>query len=602
MGLVLILAPVGADGRASAAESATRPAESGQSAGPNLRALDHFLLGQTAWEMRDHERAVAEWETAAALDRSALPPRLALIRAGLLHHPSLAAIYARETADLALTDFRTQRWLARNAVLALAIGGTLAAILFMAGLAARHLRGIHHVLAETVEWHLRPGPAAGWLAAAIILLPVLARLGLLCLLLFWLYVCAFRLERAERIGALVAAAWVLLLGPALVAGRSWWSVAPDGRDGLLIYETQQEPASVPSRAAIEDWQRADPASAAACFLDGLALLEERDARAIRALSPETAAVGIPPAVIESNLGTLDFRGGLPDRARAHYERALAFDSNSFEAEYNLGILLASEARYTEADAAIARAAKIDLGRLRSLERERDGPTPPAPIPALCSASDLWHWDFRHPARAVPPRILDSLFPGGSPAFTPPAALISILLGILAAYRIGRVLRIRPCVYCGGPLCRRCQVWIGRQAVCRSCGTRIAEKGPAPSPRNLRLRLLGDRPATSRWAARILPGIAPGAGAAYCGHAAAGGAAAVLGGLAGAFWTLPSWSLPALPVARDVGTIGLSHAVAVGLLGMSLIVNAWGVHAAERRVEALRSFLAAEGVDFRREAA
>ena len=71
--------------------------------------VPHFHLGEALWQLGLTTDALQAWRTAAGLDRTFLPPRLALAEAAMIHGDFAgASVVAREAVALAPQDARAR--------------------------------------------------------------------------------------------------------------------------------------------------------------------------------------------------------------------------------------------------------------------------------------------------------------------------------------------------------------------------------------------------------------------------------------------------------------------------------------------------------------
>lgn len=579
--------PRAARGAGSPAASAVRSAEPGVSP---VASLDATLRALAAERAGNRGEAIFLWESAAAADPRALAPRLALVRLLTVSRPAGAANALREAAELVNVDYAAQRWAVSNALLALALGMLLSSFLVLAGLAARHLRALQHLVRETLARALPMHSAAGPLAWASFTLPFLAGLGAIGGMLFLAFASSFRFARRERMAALAAGAACLLVGPTLLATRPLWSFDPAGTDGLLIAEAQRDPTSLPARAAAALWATREPDSSIPPFLRGLDYLRSgRPDSAAAGFARAAARGGLPPAVLETNTGSARFLDGDPASARRHYERASAMDPDRFEPLYDLGIVLATLGDYPGADRAMEEAGRAGLDRLRDIGRTERGEGPRVPVEAPLSAADLWNLDVGRSFPAVPPALIGVFLPLRSPWIAAPTMLLAALGGLLAGRRLRRPLAVHVCFQCAAPICRRCLVRIDRHAYCQACGETMGGNDLAETTRKLLRRLLDERPT---WPARLRPALLallPGIGATVAGNASAGLGSALPAGLGLALLFFPAWGRGCLPLVADPVTAPLLVPPGVLLIVVALTVNTLGVRAAERGHAGLRAF-------------
>ncbi len=555
-----------------------------------LTALDAAIRATEAERSGDRGDAIARWSEASVLDPGAIPPRLALLRLYALTEPSRAAAEARGLAGIILTDYRASRWIVSHIVPGTAMALVLGSLLLLLGILVRHARALHHMMSEYLAWSLPAGRAAGPGAWCMLALPFVAGSGVAGTLLSWAFASSFRFSSRERILTLAATACILIAGPVLMAVRPLWGHAPDGRDASLIAEIQRDPASGPNSAALDAWLAAEPDGAAPNYLH--ALRASREGRIADALSRLATAAGraeLPPAVIETNLGTARLRAGFPAAAIEHYRRASAHDPACFEAQYNLGLVYAERSDYVAADAAMEEAATIDLERLRAIGRVAPGAVPRSPIEAELSAADLWSWQLRRAPAGTVPRPLLAILPLGHPVWSGPVLLLAVMIGLLVGGHLRRQPAPHVCFQCGAPICRRCLRRADRRAYCRACAGQVGTAGIGQSTRILLQRLIEERPSSwSRvrpWLEYLLPGV----GCAVRGHPIAGAPSAILAGLALTLWTAPSWSHPLwiLPTGAADATIAPRLALLLALAAMA--ANALGLRLAARRDGGLRAF-------------
>jgi tetratricopeptide (TPR) repeat protein len=566
------------------------PVRSAEPGASPLAALDATLRAMAAEAAGQRADAILLWESAAEADPRALAPRLALIRLLAASNPAGATNALREAAGLVVSTYPAQRWAIRHALLGLALGLVVASLLVFAGLIGRHLRALQHLAREVLTRALPMRSAAAPLSWAFFTLPFLAGLGVTAAMTFVAFASSFRFNRRERMAALAAVAVCLMVGPVLLLARPLWSLDPAGIDGLLIADAQRDPASPPAQAAAASWAAQEPSSAVPPFLRGLADLRSGRPAAAAAWFQEASSVGgLPPAVLETNLGNALFLGGDVAAARPHYERGTAIDPGRFEPLYDLSIVLATLGDYPGADAATERAGHVGLDRLRDIGRTERGDGPRVPVEAPLSVVDLWNIDLRRPVPDVPPALFGALLPLQTAWATAPVVLLAALTGLFTSRRLRRQLTVHVCYQCGAPICRRCLVRIDRHAYCQPCGESMGGGSLAETTQRLLRRLLDERPA---WPSRLRPvvlSLLPGIGAIMAGNAGAGLGAAVPAGLGLALLAFPSWGRSCLAFPTDSLVAPLIAPVGLVLLAAAVLCNALGVRAADRRNAGLRAF-------------
>jgi hypothetical protein len=556
-----------------------------------LLALDAYLQGMASLRDGAVEPAIRHWRTAAAADPQSLPVQLALARTLLLRDPGAAAVAWRGAMDGILHDYRDQQWAVRHALLGLALAGSLAAMLIALGTVARHIRAVHHVILETLAWSIRPGLAAHLLTVLVLALPLLADLGPLATVGFWLFLCGFRLSRSERILALGLMAWAVLLGPALLLCRPLWSTRSDGFDATLIYEIEREPVLPCQSAATMTWLAHDPDEAAPLFLDGLRQLETGQASGAEQRFRQAGELaGVPIDVLEANLGRTAYLLGNPSLALRHLSQAERHNPESFAVQYNRGLILSGQGEFAAADHALDAAGHLDLDRLRRLGRVSQDGGPRPLIPVLWSRTNLWEWTMQHPGPAVPPTLIASLLPMRDLRLGGPICLAAGLGALLIGRWLRRRLTVRVCYQCGRAICRRCLIRIDRHAYCKDCGHELGAVGVGETTRLLIRRLLDDGPRPWQrigWAAAYL---LPGVGAGARGASGPGAVSSILAGLGLALILFPWWGRSILPLIRDPLLESIIRLPGLTLIGFSLAMNTAGVRGAERSRTTLRAFL------------
>ena len=556
-----------------------------------LAAVDAFLLGERAWDQDRSAEARAYWKTSADFDHAYLPPRLRLVQADLVSDFSGAMVTLRECAEVFQGDFHVQRWVLSNAILGFCLATTLSALAVVLGLFLRHAHPLHHTVTETLSYALRMGRrSAAVLAVIVLLLPVGANCGLLMTALFYLFLTSYRYNRPERILALAAATWGVIVGPLLIVSSPWWSVPPDGRDAVLISEAQQDPTSPAFRLRVREWIEAEH-TGVALYLEGLASKVEKDGeRAVLFYERADRSGEVPAWVLETNVGNALIQAAQVEGGIRRYHRAIDLESNAFEPQYNLALTQARSGRYLESDARFERASRIDLDRLRVLTRKGDRIDNPEPIDALWSPPDLWAWTLRHAGPVIAPAPLAFFLPLRSAFWAAPIALLALLSGLALGRWLKRIIRVHQCYQCGTPVCRRCLVRLDRRAYCAGCAEALGGLTSGEATRLLLRKLLDDRREWTGQIGRLVAHFAPGVGTLVYGGVGFGFVAAVLGGLGVALVLYPHWGQPLFwgpwpdPISGLVRTIGLSFSV------LAVLVGSFGIRSNRRRSSTVRAFL------------
>ncbi|MCA9755106.1 MAG: hypothetical protein KDA27_04840 [Candidatus Eisenbacteria bacterium] len=556
-----------------------------------LAAVDAFLLGERAWDQGQKEEARAFWTKSAAFDIAYLPPRLRLVQADLVSDFSGAMVTLRECAEVFQGDFHVQRWVLSNAILGFCLATTLSALAVVLGLLLKHSHPLHHTVTETLSYALRMNrTVAAILATVVLLLPLTANLGLVVTAMFYLFLVSYRYNRPERILALAAATWGVIVGPVLIVTSPWWSIPPDGRDAGLISEAQQDPTSPAFRLRVRQWIE-DERPGVALYLEGLASkVDSEGPRAVLFYERAGRSGEVPPWVLETNVGNALIQAKEVDDGIRRYHRAIEVQPDAFEPHYNLALTQARSGRYLESDARFERASRIDLDRLRVLTRKGDRIDNPDPIDALWSPPDLWAWTLKHPGPVIAPEPLAFFLPLRSLVWATPAALLSLVCGLALGRWLKRIIRVHQCYQCGTPVCRRCLVRLDRRAYCSSCAEALGGLSSGEATRLLLKRLLDDRREWTSQIARIAAYFAPGIGTLVYGGAGIGFVAAVLGGLGVALVLYPEWGQPLFWGPWPDPISGLVRAIGVIFSILAILVGSAGVRANRRRSSTVKAFL------------
>lgn len=432
-------------------------------------ALAAYEGGKAAAREGRREEAESLYELAAVLDPGFYEARLAL--AGL-HFPYQPRAFGEDLVGAARamrSSFGAQHLLLVNSIFAgiLVLGATL--LLLSAYLVLQLVPRFHHSLAEQMRRWL-PSLLAGLLAGAVLLTPLLWRVGWLPLAagaggLFWFWMR--RVERQVTIGVLILAAIVPLL-LWLVSPVLYGPLDPAGKPFLLSRSmaATHSPGLV---EAITTARAEDPRDPSLAF--GLALVEKRGGhyKQARTLYEEARALGASPALVDNNLGVIAFLEGDYDEALARLQESVAEDDERAASHFNLSQTYAKKLYFEKADQELLKANRLALNRIRATLRHSEGDDKRTMIDEPLPPSLLWKAAWKMP-RAMPglPSQLRPFFPG-SLWLLPLLSLVLFAGGWVGGRRLHQVLPSFPCTNCRRPVCRRCLRRIRRQAYCTSCG-------------------------------------------------------------------------------------------------------------------------------------
>lgn len=560
--------------------------------GAGSAGLDAYLRGVAAESRHDLSAALDAYAESAEADAEFLAPRLKLARAWCFSDPPRAMEYAHESLSILRRDFAAQRWLSATLVLGASFALGLASLLVMAALLIRHWTALHHALQETLAYLFRRRAGTSILATALLAFPVLANLGPLVTGLFWVFLAAYRFNKGERLVAVGIATVAALLGPLLVFSISLWGFDPLGRDALGIARLQRDAAARGSRIEIVAWSASAPTHGPAVYLEGLASAVNGDASAAAERYRKAMELGhVPPRILETNLGNALAALGSHTEASVHYERAIEQDPRRFEPHYNRALLDAARGEYVGADRALERASRVDLDRLRDLERNLARAVNGQPVHAMFQASDLWDYAMRHRQPVATPRWISWLFPLRSPWLGLPGVLLALIAGSIAGRGLRRLLHVHVCYQCGKPVCRRCLVRLNRRAYCDGCAESLGGRSAEETTRLLLHRLIADRPAWSGQAWRAARSILPGVGPLIEGHAGLALGTSLLFGVASAGFIIASFGPRLLPAPWSDPALDLLRGAGVCFLSTSVAVTALGLRYHRRRASGFRAFLA-----------
>ncbi|HYH98967.1 hypothetical protein [Hyalangium sp.] len=485
---------------------------------------------QEKLKAKDHTRAVQLSEAAVALSPNLPYARFALADAYARKNLGAVGNYAGEIqAGLGALVRDPRFWrpalanLGAMALLALlATGVAVVGVLF-----ARRLRYVLHDF-----HHLFPRGMGRFqsiaVAAAVLLTPVLLRLGVVPVLIVLFAAMALYLTMTERA---VAAVLLALVGAIpLVAGQMAHFTAFAGTVAEDVYLLERG-GFTGDEAASRVLTRHAAKEATFAELFALGRYQSRRGQLEDAATAYKAAAALKQrnALLLTNYGNVLLASGDMDAATRIYQEAQQADSSLAAAPYNLALLYRHQARGlpdAQVGAALERARQtMEVAqRLDSSLVGRDVPPDDRLLVNLLLLSpNLPSSDMMSLAvgTATSERVetqLDRLLLGttGTAARIYPA--VFALLFFLWGYARDRLQASKSCDKCGRPVCRRCDPDLGMGAfMCSQCTNVFARKGVVPEA--LRARKQAEVQRHQTWMGRLalaLGALVSGAGHVFSG--------------------------------------------------------------------------------------
>ncbi|MBM3286645.1 MAG: hypothetical protein FJY88_04755 [Candidatus Eisenbacteria bacterium] len=562
-----------------AERAAQERAETGAWASP-AAAWHHLLLAREAARAGNRAPAVSNYRLAATLDPDLLGAWLGLARLGAPSNPALFSEAITGAGGAIARNWEIQRRLCALAIPPIWTATTIAAVLALASLGLRHIRRRRHVLVEGLESHLGLVRAKGT-ATLLCLVPVAIQWGLAATAAAYAGLSRGELSRREKGLALVALLWLLLMpGVWKLASPAAAPIAA-GAPSYLVSRAQREvPTPELERAIADADRRAD--SAAEAFALGMIRRRQGKLDDARSMFARAAAgEGTVARDASLNLANILFWSGDAAGAARAYEALLDAPGTRWEARYNLAVALSRLRRFEEADQRLDEAARLDFGRIRSETRIGGHGASADVTDGLLSAMDLWALEKAGATGSAPaPLFLSWLYPGGRSSAAPFAIIAALLAGGCFDALLRRRLRVRTCMRCGTPVCRRCVTRVSARSYCRRCASLLGMPSERERGRLLLRRVMGeDRGLEDRlrdWGAVLLPGV----GLIARGRPLSGALLAWLFLLGLLLATGVASALPPSPLTMGIEEI-------LGLFGLALMIlsaggSAWIAHRVVRR--------------------
>ena len=475
--------------------------------------------------------------------------------------PILAAAWAGTTR--AFVDLPVRRATVANLELVGLTGLTAAGLgfllLFLVVAARRFTHDFHHLFPAGVA-----PLQTSVLAAALVLAPVLLRLGLVVVALVaaaaaWLY-----LKRGQRVVVLLTLG-VLAAAPFAVrhiaAGATFWSTP--AADVWRLDRTGEWAAPARRLEARVDAGSADWVEVAA-----LARWQKRQGHLDAAADLYDKGLAMAPnqAVLHAGLGVVRYAQGDLDAAQAQLQKAVHLDPTLAAAYHDLAKIAFRQGHLGPGQEARRRAMELDPDLVaahpdadsRLNVALADAPITDRILVALAQRQDA--------ARAAADQVQRQLAGVLPASFGPFTALGGAALLLILGLALGRLDPSRTCVKCGRPVCPRCAREVGKGHLCGQC-VHVFQKHGAVEPQ-VRIRkevAIRRYQQGRRTLERVVGVLLPGAGHLLRGQTVAG--AVLLTGFAVAVSGLALWHGPIPQVVGLGSTLAPWRLAAFGLLGV-----------------------------------
>jgi hypothetical protein len=334
--------------------------------------------------------------------------------------------------------------------LALAVGLLSAVSAFAAAAVYRHARQLGHDIL-----HLLPRFAtrvqAGVIAATLLILPVICRLGFTWIVMFWLVLLGLYFDLHERVGAALSLA-VLAGLPLMLPGLIHFLAYPGSRAHQTYLVARDMGAGDAARMLAA---RADP-TADETYALGLRARWSGDLPNAAVFFKKALADGANDAELWTSLGNMRFWLGDPDGAIQCYDKAIARNPHDYVAYFDESRVYYSKAEQQKAGEAHRHAAAIDYTETESFaeqaKRAQAGFLVDEEVPSRLlgaraestafeadAADQIWAW-----------------FANGTPrVFSAAYALLAVVVVLLCSVLRTLMFPAGTCVRCGRPSCQRC---------------------------------------------------------------------------------------------------------------------------------------------------
>ncbi len=520
------------------------------------------------------DRALALADTAVMLAPSVPATHLAVARARYIKNPGDVAPIASAVGNALTADLSDLplllRWLLAAAM---ALGGTvlwlLLAVVVLAG--ARRLPLLAHDVGHVFPRHMRGG-VSGALAAVLLSIPLLLRLGPLPTVLWWLLLAWRYLERGERVmaggAALLTAGLPLLMqtaAPMLLFPRT---------NAYAMYVGQMDVAQAAVLRPRVDKAPMDPLSLG---VSGLMHKRAGDLEAARAALEHSLRLEPANAWVHINLGCVYASLGELDRAQQQFERASELDPTDALALHNSATLHNLLGRTGAARDAFEAADHANRAKAMGYRDRATATLPrphnvafldaPAPLAAFVPAALARTPESEEVAMDLWGRICPSV-----PAPLYPFMVLGLMVAFALVEALGRrVSTARACARCGSPACRSCDGPNVDRQHCAQCYNAFLVRGARVEAalkirKDVEIRRYRGR---RRVLARLLSVAWAGAGQLYAGLTVPGAVLMVAFTLAGTLGLLTAWLLP-----DPYGLQGSGAGLLRGALPALPVVVAW----------------------------
>jgi len=532
-------------------------------------AAAFFADGRRALEEEQYARARAAFEAATRFDPALAAAHYGLATVRLRADRDLAgaigAIVAGARAQFA--DPPTRMVLAANALLVVALGISIGAVLSFLILGWQRAAAFFHDLQEMISGRLSDDSArlVGWTG---LLLPCLFFLPWAWILAIWIMLLGPYFRRRSRVVVVGLLALMLLAGPAGRAIRTGLAAAADPGARALV-ASRLDGHDLAQLDALRALAAAHPDDPLYFFV--LGSIEGAAGRLEAATRAYQRVLEIDPRHARAmvNLGNIHALRQESALAQNLYRKAADIDRDLALAAYNSHLVYLGTFEMEAADAALEEARRRDEALVVRLA-----------VPGSQTGERQTPRDCRASARELYGRALRLGRASGAPGWgrtlvaSTSLAGAAGMAGLFLLPGLGLVPRrssARRCQRCGRPFCRRCQSVGKHPEVCSQClHLFILRDGVAPGTKQRKLKEVA-RHARRLWIGeRIVSLVLPGGGHVLGGRVLTGSLLVALWctvwlglGLWGRLLVMPGWVPPAglswaiLPLAAAGGLVWLS---------------------------------------------